>query len=111
MVKATIAGVSHASLLEGYIGWLKKQMPQGFGPVFSLSVVGEDFARRLPNKPRVFQHATRLCGVESPIEARKILDHIPDRNALRFSSGHLVSDLQEDLLGGLQLLTNKEKPT
>lgn len=104
MVKATIAGVSHASLLEGYIGWLKKQMPQGFGPVFV------DFARRLPNKPKVFQHATRLCGVESPIEWRKMLDHIPDRNALRFSSGHLVSDLQKDLLGGLQLLTNKEKP-
>jgi len=75
VVKAVLAQIEHASLQEEDIkeGWLLKQMSGGFGPVFSIVMKEQDFARRLPSKLHLFHHATSLGGVESLIEWRTMV--------------------------------------
>ncbi|KAH8170256.1 cys/Met metabolism PLP-dependent enzyme domain-containing protein [Sarocladium implicatum] len=103
-----IAGVQHASIQpeaseEG--SWLRRQMPGGWGPVFSLLMVDEDTARRLPSKLRLFDHATSLGGVESLIEWRAMTDPKVDRRLLRVSVGvEGLEDLKEDLHQGIMSL-------
>ncbi|KAL3465195.1 hypothetical protein BJX64DRAFT_275311 [Aspergillus heterothallicus] len=91
--------VFHSSLQkEDESSWLLKQMPNGFGPVFSITMKEEDFARKLPSKLAFFQHATSLGGVESLIEWRTMSDKTVDRRLLRVSIGlENWEDLRRDL--------------
>ncbi|GMF74173.1 unnamed protein product [Aspergillus oryzae] len=68
VTQAALQQVYHASLQKEDESWLLKQMPNGFGPVFSISMKNEDYARKLPSKLAFFQHATSLGGVETLIE-------------------------------------------
>ena len=81
---------------------MRRQMPGGWGPVFSLLMVDEDAARRLPSKLRLFDHATSLGGVESLIEWRAMTDPKVDRRLLRVSVGvEGLEDLKDDLRQGI----------
>ncbi|KAL5337443.1 hypothetical protein BJX70DRAFT_389226 [Aspergillus crustosus] len=92
--------VFHSSLQKSDESWLLKQMPNGFGPVFSITMNEEDYARRLPSKLAFFQHATSLGGVESLIEWRTMSDQQVDRRLLRISIGlENWEDLRDDLTG------------
>ncbi|KAK4231035.1 cystathionine beta-lyase [Podospora fimiseda] len=100
--------IQHASQqpeakVEG--SWLRKQMPNGFGPVFSIWLKSEEHAKRLPSKLHLFHHATSLGGIESLIEWRAMTDPKVDRRLLRVSIGvEGWEDLRDDLLQGLQKL-------
>jgi cystathionine beta-lyase/cystathionine gamma-synthase len=56
IIGKTVDKVAHASLQHDDLknGWLKKQMPNGFGPVISMWMKREDHARRLPSRMFVF---------------------------------------------------------
>lgn len=103
-----VAEVKHASLqpeASDAGSWLRKQMPRGFGAVFSILLRSEDEARRLPSKLHLFHHATSLGGVESLIEWRSITDNNADRRLLRVSIGvEGWEDLKADLQQGLEAL-------
>ncbi|KAJ4174029.1 hypothetical protein NW754_013019 [Fusarium falciforme] len=111
-VGALVERIQHASLqpeaaVEG--SWLREQMPNGYGPVFSLYLSDGEVAKRLPNKLRLFHHATSLGGVESLIEWRAMTDPNVDKRLLRISIGvEGLEDLKQDLLQGLEAL-RKEK--
>jgi cystathionine beta-lyase/cystathionine gamma-synthase len=103
VVQAVVKKIYHASLQEGE--WLARQMPNGFGPVFSVVLHQEEFAKVLPTKLSFFQHATSLGGVESLIEWRALSDSKVDRKLLRISVGlENWEDLKEDLLQAFQSL-------
>lgn len=107
-VAAVVERVQHASLQpetkeEG--SWLRKQMPNGYGPVFAIWLRDPDQAKRLPSKLELFQHATSLGGVESLIEWRAVTDPYIDKRLLRVSIGvEDLEDLQADLLQGFKAL-------
>lgn len=104
--------VKHASLQKEDLeqGWLKKQMPNGFGPVFAVYMKDEDYARRLPSKLELFHHATSLGGVESLVEWRAMTDATVDRRLLRFSIGlEGFEDLRDDLVKGFEALRKEKK--
>ncbi|OTA15094.1 hypothetical protein BTJ68_15564 [Hortaea werneckii EXF-2000] len=97
-VKAVVAKVDHASLQASEMGWLKKQMPNGFGPVFSVDLKNGTQARRLPSKLSLFHHATSLGGVESLIEWRRMSDNTVADTLCRVSVGvEAWEDLRDDL--------------
>lgn len=101
--------VRHASLQIDDFGWLKKQMPNGFGPVFAVTMRSERLARRLPSKLELFHHATSLGGVESLIEWRAMSDKSVDTRLLRVSVGlEHFEDLKIDLLRGFKALLEEE---
>ncbi|KAI0193821.1 pyridoxal phosphate-dependent transferase [Astrocystis sublimbata] len=109
VVSAAVAEIQHASLqvrngANGEeLGWLRKQMPNGFGPVFALSMKDENDARRLPSKLVLFHHATSLGGVESLIEWRSMTDASVDKRLLRVSIGvEGWEDLRDDLVQGFE---------
>jgi len=109
-VQAVLEKIEHASLQEEDIkeGWLLKQMPNGFGPVFSVTMREEVSARRLPSKLNLFHHATSLGGVESLIEWRTMTDDKVDTRLLRVSVGiEGWEDLRDDLLRGFEELVNE----
>lgn len=102
-VQANLQLIYHASLQPE--PWVKKQMPNGFGPVFSVQLMTEDRARRLPSKLSFFQHATSLGGVESLIEWRTMSDATVDRRVLRFSVGlENWEDLKADLVAAFRAM-------
>lgn len=112
-VKAVVASVEHASLQEedmargqdGKIGWLKEQMPNGFGPVFAMHLKSKDFAKTLPSKLHLFHHATSLGGVESLIEWRRMSDHTVAETLVRVSVGiESFEDLKRDVVDGCKAL-------
>ncbi|KAM7192235.1 Cys/Met metabolism PLP-dependent enzyme domain containing protein [Naviculisporaceae sp. PSN 640] len=113
LVKQSVEKVLHASLQpeakdEG--SWLRRQMPNGFGPVFSFMMKTEEQAKRLPSKLHLFHHATSLGGVESLIEWRAITDKSVDKRLLRVSVGvEAWEDLRDDLLKGFQALKDEQK--
>lgn len=108
VVNATVLSMTHASLQISDTDWLERQMPNGFGPVFGLVMKTEQYARRLPSKLRVFQHATSLGGVESLIEWRKMSDDLEEGNILRVSVGvETFEDLQNDMINGFQALVEE----
>ena len=110
LVQQTIGKIEHASLQEEDIsdGWLLNQMPNGFGPVFSITMTEQNFARRLPSKLDLFHHATSLGGVESLIEWRSMTDSKVDTKLLRVSIGiEGWEDLKNDLLKGLKELVSE----
>ncbi|KAI9925990.1 hypothetical protein AWENTII_008944 [Aspergillus wentii] len=97
IVQKVLKKIYHASLQDE--PWMKTQMPNGFGPVFSIILQSEEFARLLPTKLSFFQHATSLGGVESLIEWRALSDSRVDRKLLRVSVGlENWEDLKNDLL-------------
>ncbi|KAK5950824.1 hypothetical protein OHC33_008207 [Knufia fluminis] len=100
VVKKVLRGVQHASLQTRELqeGWLKKQMAGGFGAVFAMGLNGEQLAKYLPSKLRLFHHATSLGGVESLIEWRTMSDATVATDLLRVSIG--VEDWR-DLLGDI----------
>ena len=105
IVKKVLGKVEHASLqfedIDGGKGWLAKQMPNGYGPVFSIILKKMEFARRLPSKLALFHHATSLGGVESLIEWRTMTDAGVERELLRVSVGvEGWEDLRDDLVSG-----------
>lgn len=104
-VKAVLAEVRHASLQVADMSWLRKQMPNGYGPVFSIVTKRADFAQRLPSKLHLFHHATSLGGVESLIEWRTMTDPTVEKTILRVSIGVEDSrDLLDDLLQAFRAL-------
>jgi cystathionine beta-lyase/cystathionine gamma-synthase len=113
VIRNVLANIEHASLQEADIkdGWLLKQMPNGFGPVFSISMKEESLARRLPSKLQLFHHATSLGGVESLIEWRTMTDSKVDTRLLRVSIGiEGWEDLRDDLLQGFKALLDEPQP-
>lgn len=102
-VRKTVMRIQHASLQKEDMGWLKKQMPNGFGPVFVVWMKSRDMARALPSKLKLFQHATSLGGVESLIEWRRMSDDTVDVRVLRVSVGvEAFEDLKADFLQGCE---------
>ncbi|KAI1356906.1 Cys/Met metabolism PLP-dependent enzyme-domain-containing protein [Xylaria sp. FL0043] len=113
VVRETVAEIRHASLQVGAegeeLGWLKKQMPNGFGPVFAIYMKEEDHARKLPSKLVLFHHATSLGGVESLIEWRSMTDAGVDKRLLRLSIGiEGWEDLRDDLVQGFEALVGEK---
>ncbi|KAL4995108.1 pyridoxal phosphate-dependent transferase [Aspergillus recurvatus] len=108
LVQTVLKEMHHASLQDE--PWLREQMPNGFGPVFSIILQSEDFARALPSKLALFQHATSLGGVESLIEWRALSDSRVDRKLLRISVGlENWEDLKNDLLRGFRSLVEERQ--
>ncbi|RJE19536.1 cystathionine [Aspergillus sclerotialis] len=106
IVQTVVRKIYHASLQDE--PWLKRQMPNGYGPVFSIVLTSEDFARVLPTKLAFFQHATSLGGVESLIEWRALSDSRVDRGLLRISVGlEDWEDLKNDLLRAFRTLVGR----
>ncbi|KFY98773.1 hypothetical protein V498_01233 [Pseudogymnoascus sp. VKM F-4517 (FW-2822)] len=111
IVRGVLAKIDHASLQTDDIkdGWLLKQMPNGFGPVFSIIMQTEELARKLPSKLKLFHHATSLGGVESLIEWRTMTDATVDRRLLRISIGiEGWEDLRDDLLQAFTALAAEQ---
>ncbi|KAF2247673.1 cystathionine gamma-synthase (O-succinylhomoserine (thiol)-lyase) [Trematosphaeria pertusa] len=99
IVRKVLSKVTHASLQEKDMDWLKQQMPSGFGPVFAFYTHTSRQARQLPSLLRLFHHATSLGGVESLIEWRRMSDSDVDERLLRVSVGvESWEDLRDDLL-------------
>lgn len=107
-LKKMVAGVKHASLqpeARDPNSWLTRQMPNGYGSVFSILLKDTECAKRLPSKLRLFEHATSLGGVESLIEWRAMTDKTVDPRLLRVSIGlEGWEDLRDDLIQGFQAL-------
>ncbi|CAK3762963.1 cystathionine gamma-synthase [Lecanosticta acicola] len=105
IVKKVVEKVEHASLQKEDMAWLKKQMPNGFGPVFGVSAKSKEMAKRLPSKLHLFHHATSLGGVESLIEWRSMSDPSVERTLLRLSIGvENCEDLKADLVQACKAL-------
>lgn len=85
-------------------------MPNGYGPVFSITMKSRDLARRLPSELRYFAHATSLGGVESLIEWRTMTDATVGQAVLRVSCGvEDGGDLLGDLLDGFRRVGEWQK--
>ena len=105
LVRDAVEKVWHASLQTEEMEWLKKQMPNGYGPVFAMMMKSESVARGLPSKLELFHHATSLGGVESLIEWRAMSDASVDTRILRISVGlEHWEDLRNDLMRGFRTL-------
>ncbi|WAO83976.1 Hypothetical protein NCS54_00117700 [Fusarium falciforme] len=101
LVGKMIDKVQHTSLQEADLkgGWLRKQMPGGFGPVFSIWMNKEEHVRRLPSRLYIFQHAMSLGGVESLTKWRAMSDEGRDPRLIRVSCGvEDVEDMKADIL-------------
>ncbi len=109
-VKAVLGKVLHASLQTSDMAWLKKQMPNGYGPVFSIVMKDPEMAKRLPSKLHLFHHATSLGGVESLIEWRTMTDATVEKTLLRVSIGvEDARDLLDDILQGFRAVGKDPK--
>jgi cystathionine beta-lyase/cystathionine gamma-synthase len=109
-VSKVVAKITHASLQTSDMHWLKRQMPNGFGPVFSIYMKDNHLARILPSRLRLFHHATSLGGVESLIEWRRMSDADVDERLLRVSVGvESWEDLKDDLLEAFKALASGEE--
>ena len=106
IIKSVVKEVLHASLqTEDCKTWLKKQMPNGYGSVFSVVFRSPDLARALPSKLHLFHHATSLGSVESLVEWRAMTDSTIGRDLCRFSIGiEDDRDLLDDLIQGFKAL-------
>ncbi|KAA8898518.1 hypothetical protein TRICI_006533 [Trichomonascus ciferrii] len=88
--------IYHSSLqVEEFV---KRQLPTGGSPVFSIELKTKDLAKTFPSKLNLFHHATSLGGAESLIEWRKLSDEKVSDRLLRVSIGvENAEDLIEDL--------------
>ncbi|KAJ4299842.1 hypothetical protein N0V90_005088 [Kalmusia sp. IMI 367209] len=110
IVSKVVSKITHASLQEKDFPWLKKQMPNGFGPVFCIYTKTPSQARELPSHLRLFHHATSLGGVESLIEWRRMSDSGVDERVLRVSIGvENWEDLRDDFIQAFEKLAAGEK--
>lgn len=101
-IASVVARVSHASLQEQE-PWLLEQMPNGFGPVFTIHTVRGEQAKVLPSRLKWFHHATSLGGVESLVEWRAMSDEFVAKTVVRVSVGcEGWEDLRDDLERGLR---------
>lgn len=110
VVKSVVKELRHASLQPEAKtpGWLQKQMPRGYGSVFVLILRRVEFAKKLPSKLLLFNHATSLGGVESLIEWRTMTDSTVAKDVLRISVGiEDPMDLLFDLMQGLRGVLNE----
>ena len=86
-------------------------MPNGYGPVFSITLKSPQLARALPSKRHLFHHATSLGGVESLIEWRTMTDLSVGKDLLRISIGiEDDRDLPDDLIQGFKAIGEAEQP-
>ncbi|PGH06292.1 cystathionine beta-lyase [Blastomyces parvus] len=100
-VRAVVETVKHASL-QGE-EWVRRQMPNGFGTVFSITLREKRFSQLLPTKLSLFHHATSLGGVESLIEWRALTDPTVDQRLMRVSVGlENWEDLKGDLVQAMR---------
>lgn len=108
-VRKVVKMVTHASLQKDDLDvWLKKQMPNGFGPVFSIYTHEPEQAKNLPTALQFFHHATSLGGVESLIEWRRMSDAGVDERVLRVSIGvEAWEDLKADLANAFEWVAKK----
>ncbi|KAF2014060.1 PLP-dependent transferase [Aaosphaeria arxii CBS 175.79] len=109
LVRKVISRVTHASLQASTpdAKWLQEQMPNGYGPVFSIYTHTPAQARSLPSHLALFHHATSLGGVESLIEWRRMSDGGVDERLLRVSIGvEDWRDLKADLLAAFEVLAD-----
>ena len=107
-VRKVVQKLDHASLQTEDFEWLRKQMPNGYGPVFSMWCQTREQAKRLPSKLELFHHATSLGGVESLIEWRRMSDKGVEETLLRVSVGaENIEDLKADLIRGFQALVKE----
>lgn len=98
-----LKSITHASLQKEE--FVKRQLPLGGGPVFSIEVASPEIAKVLPSKTNLFHHATSLGGVESLIEWRAMSDPFISNKLLRISIGvEDADDLIADLTQALQQL-------
>lgn len=107
LVGNMIDKVQHTSLQEAVLkgGWLRKQMPGGFGPVFSIWMNKEEHVRRLPSRLYIFQHAMSLGGIESLMKGRAMSDEGRDSRLIRVSCGvEDVEDMKGDILQAFESL-------
>lgn len=105
LVQGVVGELFHSSLQRDDMNWLSKQMSGGFGPVFSIALKEERYARAFPSKLKLFHHATSLGGVESLIEWRAMTDATVDRKLLRVSIGlENWTDLKDDFLDAFRAL-------
>ncbi|KAI9672368.1 MAG: hypothetical protein M1817_003390 [Caeruleum heppii] len=109
MARKVLDRVAHASLqTEDIAGWLGRQMPDGYGPVFAIWMKSEELAKWLPSKLALFHHATSLGGVESLIEWRAMSDAGCDRRLVRVSVGvENWTDLRDDLMDAFEELSQE----
>ncbi|KAF4549498.1 Cys/Met metabolism PLP-dependent enzyme-like protein 3 [Elsinoe fawcettii] len=97
LISRVVSHCEHSSLQADESGWLKEQMPEGFGSVFALYAKSPEMAGRIAASLNLFVHATSLGEVESLIEWRKISDSLVDPRLLRVSIGlEHIDDLKED---------------
>lgn len=93
--------IYHSSLqTEDFV---KEQLPNGYGAVFTIAVNTSETAKNLPYRLKYFHHATSLGGLESLIEWRALSDPYADHTLLRLSIGgedpnDLIDDLDQALL-------------
>ncbi|KAI9040244.1 pyridoxal phosphate-dependent transferase [Aspergillus affinis] len=107
VIARTIEKVEHASVQHEALkdGWLQKQMPGGYGPIFSIWTKKAEVAQILPSRLYVFQHATSLGGVESLMEWRAMSDEGRDPRVLGVSCGvEDVGDMKADIQQALENL-------
>lgn len=98
---SVVKDIRHASLQKEE--FVKKQLPGGYGPVFSLLLFSQEQCKLLVKNTVLFQHATSLGGAESLIEWRAMSDPFANRNLIRVSVGlENAEDLIEDLAGTLE---------
>jgi cystathionine beta-lyase/cystathionine gamma-synthase len=110
VIKKTVKSIQHASLQKEDMSWLKQQMPNGFGPVFSILLHSQEMARHFPSKLHLFHHATSLGGVESLIEWRRMSDQTVEPELLRLSIGvENWEDLKADILQGLRSIASMKE--
>lgn len=84
--------------------WLQKQMPGGYGPVFSMWARKTDVAQRLSSRLYIFQHATSLGNVESLMKWHAMSNEGRDPKVLLVSCGveDVDDDMKADVLQGLE---------
>ncbi len=111
LVAKNVERVHYASLQKEAAdpnSWLNRQMPNGFGTVFSIVLHKEGLARCLPSNLHLFHHATSLGGVESLIEWRRMTDPHVDPRLLRVSVGvEDWEDLKADLEQAFAAVANQ----
>lgn len=111
IIQKVVKEIHHGSLeadADSNQGWLRKQMPRGYGPVFGLTLHEVNCARGLPSKLLLFHHATSLGGVESLIEWRTMTDSTVAKDFLRVSIGvESPEDLLADLIQGLRAVMSE----
>ena len=104
---SVLKSVHHASLqTEDFVA---KQLPNGYGPVFSIVLKNKNQWPKLVKNLQLFQHATSLGGVESLVEWRALSDPHVEQALIRVSVGlEDVDDLIKDLAGILKRIHDKQ---